>query len=606
MPSSSSHGAPSDAYRAPPAKRRRIVVEVDLAISCTTCGTAATLSEADLRRVAQLVTARLEDQRPAVEVAQAQLVESTAGKKSRTRMGCETCKQRHVKCDQGKPVCANCRKDLNRVCRYAVMPRSAGHEQPRSEDEAPEPAPADEDTTEAGALQTPPQDPTPAPPPGTSSLSRALDLFPDPNQPELHSVPSSRGLVVTGTGALQGDFGSPAALPLLPPPLLVFYFQQAIHVVSNVALAPCVPHKASSRQTHIVQLLWQSLYAHAVPQARLLLYSALSLGAVFSAYFNPDPAVAEAGRATSAQLYSSAMGDLTRLSTNSDPALDEHILAAFYFLFYRVCIAADTGWARQQSLMINYLLHRGGPDQLLHDHTNPASHQRVHRHLVLLVASEVIASLFHGRGAGLLSSSSSTRWIEDSPQSELIVEEAFGMSLCLLFAAVDVCDVVAQVELATSGIETESNTSMESLLQMLDVTCLATIYARSSSIRIQAGNFLYRHALICHLLLHGYRFAPEHPRIQQSSAAILELLIELTATTGLVACVQFPLLVGASVAPQDKRERYLLLLQHMNRADLSYPLQVLEEVWRRLDNKLPHASVKAVLNDTPRLAFYLM
>ena len=44
---------------------------------------------------------------------------------SRTRFGCLTCKQRHIKCTLEHPLCGRCRRS-NRVCRYDVLPTPYG------------------------------------------------------------------------------------------------------------------------------------------------------------------------------------------------------------------------------------------------------------------------------------------------------------------------------------------------------------------------------------------------------------------------------------------------------------------------------------------------
>jgi hypothetical protein len=42
-----------------------------------------------------------------------------AGKSKRVRTGCLTCRERHLKCDEGVPECNNCRKS-NRECRRGI------------------------------------------------------------------------------------------------------------------------------------------------------------------------------------------------------------------------------------------------------------------------------------------------------------------------------------------------------------------------------------------------------------------------------------------------------------------------------------------------------
>jgi hypothetical protein len=45
--------------------------------------------------------------------------ESQAAKPKRVRTGCLTCRERHLKCDEGLPVCQNCKRS-NRTCKRGV------------------------------------------------------------------------------------------------------------------------------------------------------------------------------------------------------------------------------------------------------------------------------------------------------------------------------------------------------------------------------------------------------------------------------------------------------------------------------------------------------
>lgn len=42
-----------------------------------------------------------------------------AAKPKRVRTGCLTCRERHLKCDEGLPICLNCKKS-NRPCKRGV------------------------------------------------------------------------------------------------------------------------------------------------------------------------------------------------------------------------------------------------------------------------------------------------------------------------------------------------------------------------------------------------------------------------------------------------------------------------------------------------------
>lgn len=52
-------------------------------------------------------------------IAQAEAAIAAANKPKRVRTGCLTCRERHLKCDEGQPTCLNCRKSA-RECRRGV------------------------------------------------------------------------------------------------------------------------------------------------------------------------------------------------------------------------------------------------------------------------------------------------------------------------------------------------------------------------------------------------------------------------------------------------------------------------------------------------------
>lgn len=56
---------------------------------------------------------------PAADAAEGIAAAAAANKPKRVRTGCLTCRERHLKCDEGLPNCQNCRKS-NRVCKRGV------------------------------------------------------------------------------------------------------------------------------------------------------------------------------------------------------------------------------------------------------------------------------------------------------------------------------------------------------------------------------------------------------------------------------------------------------------------------------------------------------
>ena len=63
----------------------------------------------------------------------------------------------------------------------------------------------------------------------------------------------------------------------------------------------------------------------------------------------------------------------------------------------------------------------------------------------------------------------------------------------------------------------------------------------------------FRHYLICLILLRVYEFPSDHPRVQQSLAAMRELLIENICLTGLMTgLLQIQILVACLSKGEDR------------------------------------------------------
>lgn len=98
------------------------------------------------------------------------------------------------------------------------------------------------------------------------------------------------------------------------------------------------------------------------------------------------------------------------------------------------------------------------------------------------------------------------------------------------------------------------------LYDRLNAHALATIYTTPSPRRVQFGDLLIRHALLCHLLLASAQHPPDHPIILQHVDAMQELLVEVASQTGNMINLIYPLLLAGALARGEDRARTTVLL----------------------------------------------
>jgi hypothetical protein len=98
------------------------------------------------------------------------------------------------------------------------------------------------------------------------------------------------------------------------------------------------------------------------------------------------------------------------------------------------------------------------------------------------------------------------------------------------------------------------------MYEALETVALATIYSTPSSIRVQFGDLLIRHSLICHLQCVAFGRRRDDPIIRRSASAIIELLAEVAVRTGSMANLMYPLLIGAGLSEAGDHARLQLLI----------------------------------------------
>lgn len=86
-------------------------------------------------------------------------------------------------------------------------------------------------------------------------------------------------------------------------------------------------------------------------------------------------------------------------------------------------------------------------------------------------------------------------------------------------------------------------------------TTLAMIYSTPASTRVQFGDLLIRHCLVCQLLCVAFGCNRSDERVQKSARAIMELLAEVSIRTGSMINLTYPMMVAAVLAGKEDRER---------------------------------------------------
>jgi hypothetical protein len=84
---------------------------------------------------------------------------------------------------------------------------------------------------------------------------------------------------------------------------------------------------------------------------------------------------------------------------------------------------------------------------------------------------------------------------------------------------------------------------------------LVNIYSTPSPPRVQFGDLLIRHSLLCHVILAGLDLPNTASLISSSVEALLELLTEVAIQTGSMINLLYPLLIAGSLAPAEERDR---------------------------------------------------
>lgn len=144
--------------------------------------------------------------------------------------------------------------------------------------------------------------------------------------------------------------------------------------------------------------------------------------------------------------------------------------------------------------------------------------------------------------------------------AQQVLHADFGISLQTLFSVAEVATLLATGTTPDSPSAEQFQRNCQTMYETLETVALATIYSTPSSIRVQFGDLLIRHALICHLQCVAFGREREHPIIRRSTSAMVELLAEVAVRTGSMVNLNYPMLVAAGLIDKEDRQTLQLLI----------------------------------------------
>ncbi|CAK9780241.1 hypothetical protein CC85DRAFT_326283 [Cutaneotrichosporon oleaginosum] len=501
------------------------------------------------------------------------------GKKGpRTRTGCFTCRMKRVKCDETKPVCNRCRRNPERNC---VYPRTNADAQ-RERDLLARPK----------ALVT-----------GQSQPSAAHRAPPARAASRQNRNPGSSLLRAAWTGPVVQnapplDVAAPS--PILPDQFGLFL--DGISYVSSPGLLNAHPTKpgARARGDRVLAKLWEAQMfisaggaaevgtsAHATLAAALVSVT-WSLGAVSRAFEGTRPAEGHDIMIARSRRFADDAAQVIHAVNCGEGFHDpETMLILLELLLLRDCGSGDPLWAKTHALLRTYAHRCGGPRKMIADNRAVMFGSSLYeQHLVYLGLYDTFASLSLGMAPYFLEPQrpDETQWIEEVASAQQVIQSDFGMSLHSLFAVAKLAHLLAQRPGHASH-DPAHQLSCHAMYDELETTALATIYSSPAPIRVQFGDLLIRHSLICHLQRVAFGRRADDAIVQRSASAIMELLAEVAIHTGSMVNLNYPMLVVSGLVDGEDQERLQILMDFAKVSSGLVELDRLEsivyEVWRR-------------------------
>ncbi|GMK54796.1 hypothetical protein CspeluHIS016_0113820 [Cutaneotrichosporon spelunceum] len=553
-------------------------------------------------------------------------------KQTRSAFGCDACKKRKIKCDQGRPVCTNCcassRKRARRcVYAYDIIVRPS--------------------ETEDHGFDNLRADSTPDPSPSSGSIDTSDPAFRAPHLPQPPAVPSLYP-DPPDSAQLRPQSVDAEALSMLVDTHGLTWFMNAAEIVEKQVLASNQRRAFTEYRHAVLERCWNAYInyngklpvelpttsvdtpgqftsavnsmialpgldtlsspsAEAIKPEQLvdltqaaLLHAFVAVGATHYAYWagkRGEPSDEHArGAAALIQLSTNALLQVLRLQEAQaarheewEEEIDAKLLFAFSLaVTYRVCAVDPLGPATLK-LECEWIARRGGPGAMISDAVlTPAQME-----LIPVVLNDAICKYALQRGEPSFLPPDAA-WLDTIPVAHRLIPEGYGISLEM---AKFLLETVAVLYGPCEG-RADRLKSLHSTLS----NALVDIYASAHPARVQAGDMLYRQALICLVCLDGLGLPADDPQLTSASDAILELFAEVVYGDIYTVRWALPLLVGGSLArklteeergrgERDRRAEAGRIFDAMadtcGLADIEAARALTEQVWERRDKGLP-------------------
>jgi len=251
------------------------------------------------------------------------------------------------------------------------------------------------------------------------------------------------------------------------------------------------------------------------------------------------------------------------------------------------------------------LVHsRGGPAVLL----ARSSHAPLSRLLLEIVALyELFGCLVKAEVPTLLAPSVSNWWLEQtsSADTQSHVEEGFGLSREFVPELARVVAFIARAHNAHSPDDKSKNTTLPDTDIITDARALYRSLGDWSpsrgvaAARVGAGDRIYQNAAQIILLREILDVPPEDGVVQQHADIILSLCLTC-GQSNMSVDLNWPVIIAGSQMFGSDRTRVLAVFESF-RTQCCYEIETAEyivlQVWKRLDDKLPRADWRSVMED---------
>ncbi|KAL6310354.1 fungal-specific transcription factor domain-containing protein [Sparassis latifolia] len=310
---------------------------------------------------------------------------------------------------------------------------------------------------------------------------------------------------------------------------------------------------------------------------------------------------------------------LVQACTTSEGVRNDAALGAAVALALVDIFSGGQNWFKTLRLAKMLINMRGGPAVLLarSSHPEPGSVTGVSRARLLLeivAVYELFGCLVNGEEPTLLSPNASNWWLDkaNSDDSQSYVEYVFGMSrefipvlariTSFFVRALANQSCIREVSAdATTLSDTEDANEARTLYNLLDKW---THRREDLPDRVRAGNRIYQNAAQIALLRDILKVPPDDALVQQHCSDVLSLCLDC-GQNQMGVDLTWPVIIAGSQMYGADRTRVLAIFQVFRYVIMShrcYEIETAEHivfqvVWKRLDEKLPRADWRSVLQD---------